>query len=376
MHKLPQISIYQTLIFSVVLAGLFSSPAMAQDLNPSMRVAAKELDTLLHYMVSESVFTDPKNEKSIAASLDGLIANFHTVDALPTKYHQQAGFNTSLKLLIDNLSFIQDRFKAGKKSAALWQLQTIPNYCITCHITYNVGRTFKSSDTDLRGLTSRERGVFLFATRNFADARKAFWSAVEENKNSIERNDALRKWLVISTRVDTDLSASIKQLRELLTQEDIVRHDRQIIERWITDLDEWQKDPSRDNISIELATKLISDANSGLVDGGTDTIAVKVLRATKILHQLLESGKVDPQERAKAMLLLGRGYVMIPLYLQEGLGKMYLEQVVLESPSSPEANQAYQLYEQQTLQEYSGSGGIYLPDDEKKRLADLKSKLK
>jgi hypothetical protein len=353
-----------------------TSPIFAQDLNPSMRVAAKELDTLLHYMVSDKVFTDPKNEQVILNSLRGLTGNFHTVGSLPSKFHEQPGFDSSLRLLIDNLSFIEEKFKAGKKMAALWQLQNVPNYCITCHISYNAGRTFKQSKASLNGLSSREKGVFLFATRNFSDARSAFWEAVNENNNSIERNDALRKWLVISTRIDDDFSDSILKLTVLLKREDIVQHDKQIVERWISDLKDWQKDPNRNLTSLELASTLISDAGKSLVEGGTDTIAVKVLRATRMLHELIETGKIAATERAGALLLLGRGYTLIPLYLHEGLGKMYLEQAIIESPESPQAHQAYQLYEHQTLLEFSGSGGVYLPDDEKKRLADLKSKLK
>ena len=364
-------------ILAVILGTSAAVVANAQDLlKPSMRAAAKELDALLPLMGSDKVFSDPKNEKVISTSLNGLVKNFNTLDSVQTGYHRQSGFDASLQLLISTLVRINEQFNSGKKSAALWQLRTVPNYCITCHISFNTKLSFDDKNLNLSGLTSREKGTLLFAVRNFSAARTAFWEAVNENNDSVERNDALRKWLVLSTRTDTDFSDSIQKLKELVNSKDLAQNDKQIIEDWISDLESWQTDPRRDQSSVDLAASLITEASAEQIEDGVDTTAVKVLRATRMLNQLLESGKVETKDRARALLLLGRGYILIPLYLFDGLGKMYLEQVIIEAPSSKEANRAYQLYEQQTLLEYSGSGGTFLPDDEKKRLSDLKARLK
>jgi hypothetical protein len=49
----------------------------------------------------------------------------------------------------------------------------------------------------------------------------------------------------------------------------------------------------------------------------------------------------------------------------------YLETAIRQAPGSDWAKRAYVFLEEQTLANYSGSGGVHVPPDVRKRLEDL-----
>lgn len=373
---------------SVILAFMGAVPLFRPDLTLSQEAAPTALteDSLKNrmqrvyeafrqlqpYLYRREAFLDAKNEATIAHLLAALESGFHR-DGFPgSSAAAEPGFATTLQVLNEMLDDARARFTEGRKSYALWRLKTSSNYCVSCHTRFEVGVDFFDATASLPGLDKFEQGEFFLATRQFERAAQAFLNAAASPTERFQRIDALRKWLIIYVRVHPDPAAALRELRRLESRMTFTEYEKQEVAGWIESLKRWQAEKPWQGSLVEQAEQLIRQAQEGGEPLLTRDGTVELLRATALLHRVVDgSAAASGQSLAHVLYLLGLAYAELPLYFVNELPELFLERAIREAPNSHDAREAYNLLRDLLVVGYTGSGGTQIPEDVGAQLSEL-----
>jgi hypothetical protein len=324
-------------------------------------------------MISKERFSDEANEVEIKAHIRELRSLFHEVEGKHLTISEEPGFKATLKSINEMLADASYRFDEGKKSYALWRLKTATNYCVSCHTRHEVPIQFSDDSTKLAELSTIERGKFFLATRQFTRAKEAFKEAAMDPNGDAARMEALRNWLLVYTRVQPDPDLALTELTRMLAKVPVRSFDQEEVGSWIVSLRRWKSE----NRSVKIPDLVRAENLIRQALGGADPLTprsgtVELLRATGILHQLLE-GQADlsKADRGHALYLLGLAYSELPFFFITELPEMFLERSVREYPNTDTARKAFQRYRDVVTMTFTGSGGTRIPDEVLLKLKEL-----
>jgi hypothetical protein len=325
------------------------------------------------YLAAQERFMSPDVNDEVKDLINDLRKNFHRLESVPSNFHSLPGFDENLTAVADLLDDSSRRFTEGKKSYAWWRLRKLPSDCFTCHATYKVSSHYTNPAVVDESLDPLNKGRFLLATRQFSEAQGEFLKALQDPRNTMYYNEALRSLLLIATRIDKDPSEGVAVLRQALQSSKLPEEDARETAEWIKELNSWA------NEKESPAKKTVAFAEQ-LITGGAASSPqrrqndVSLLRGTAILHQLLEHGAVKPQVRPQALYLLGFAYTKLPLFFSDSWAEMYLERCIREFPGSANAKRSFSTYRDQILDDYTGTAGTEIPDEIKLHLEELRKK--
>ncbi|MBN8551241.1 MAG: hypothetical protein J0M12_18155 [Deltaproteobacteria bacterium] len=356
----------------LAVLAFFPIRAGAEGLRPSMDKAYENFKELQVYMRNASSFSNPQNSAAISANLEALLRNFHGLAEVRSPYKNEPGFLTSLKLVTEMLKDATNRFNENKKDYAFWRLRTLSNYCVNCHVTYNATAAFADSGTVPQGLSEIQKVDFYLATRQLEEARRTLAKALTTSQSDYLKMALLRRWLVVEVRSVGKPADTYVNLSALSSKLQLPRAEAGEVGQWTASLKKWAEEkPSAKDLSTAeriLKASLSGDYFSQQVD------SVGLLRSTALLHAVLAQPGLKSADRARTLYLLGLGYSQLSLFLIDELPEMYLEACIVEFPGTPQAREAFDLYEQVMTARFSGSGGVYLPSDAEAHLSELHDK--
>lgn len=356
------------ILFSSVL--VFSTALYAEEVSKEMRQVYAAYKNLQTFLTKPQTFEDSKNEKEIRSLLQNISKNFHRVDEMSSRYQKEPGFVATAELVHEMLDDSYKRFNEGNKSYALWRLRGLNAHCITCHATYNVKLQFEDNSSETAGLPPIDRADFYFSSRQFERASEAYLEIVEKDLSGHETFGALKKWLIVQTRVSADAKEAQQTLTRLLPKLELPVYEKEEIESWIASLKSWPADKKK----LELADieRLIRQSTS--IDPLSNEIdEVSLLRATALLHDLLPTLK-SKEDRSRALYLLGFSYNKLRSFFIDELPEIYLRLSIEESPGSKNAKSAFELYKEIVTLAFTGSSGTEVPSDVRVNLMELYKK--
>lgn len=365
--------------FSVIL--LFAAvPAFAvpggndPQVKAQMHRAFAAYKELQRYLLSEEQFTKPENEETISKLLSDMRGGFRTVGAVPNIYRDEPGFESTLTVINDMLDDAINRFNEGKRGYAFWRLRKSSTYCVTCHTRYEVKVDFYPGESELSGLNEFQRAEYYLASRQFEKARSSYLAIAQSGDQRFERDDALRRILMIDTRVHPDPDRTIADFQKLQSNGKFSPAENEEISWWLKSLLRWKNESKGTLAPVAHAERLIQQGISSYDPLGGRMGEVELLRATALLHQALDQGKkLKPESRRQALYLLGVAYTKLPQFFVDDLPGLFLEQCIREFPNTEDARRAFKLYREVTILEYTGSSGTRVPDDVKLHLDELQA---
>ena len=355
-------------IASGLLAIVPQSRSYAQEKTASVRadmnMVYQAFRDLQPYLYSKILFLSDSNNEKIGELLETLSSRFHDVERLDSKYAGEPGFASTLKVMSEMLDDSRSRFKEGKKEYALWRLKTSANYCVSCHTRHEIPVEFSGGAVNLETLNTFEQGEFYLATRQLDKAKEKFLAVVNEPVLGSLRMEALRKWLVLNTRVHPDPQAALQVLNKVRSKVKLSAYEDDEVVNWIHSLRRWQNESKAEVPPLVKAENLVRQG-LGMDDPLMSTRGtVELLRASAILHKLLEDRtNFSKSERAHVLYLLGLVYKELPFFFVDELPEIFLEQSIRENPGSEDAKKAFRLYQEIMTFSYTGSGGTRLPDE-------------
>ena len=338
-----------------------------------MQNLLEPLRQLQPFLANEDAFTDPDNSEEISKLIRVLRNDFHSIEEIPSRYKNLPGFKENISNVADLLDDSSRRFDEGKRGYAWWRARRIPMDCFSCHATYKVKSTYSNEAVIDPSLNPLDRARFLLATRQFPAAQETLTKVLHDPEYRMYYDEALRSLLLVVTRVSQEPTEGIALFQNILKTADLPLDDKHTVERWIVSLRGWSASKkTQTSEQLPVGEKLIITGSKHGIDFTQDDVAL--LRGTALVHKALESGELSPDQRRKAIYLLGFAYAHLPQFFTEGWGEMYLEQCIEEFPNTQEAKWSFAMYKDKVLDDFTGSGGSNLPDEIKLHLEDLRKK--
>jgi hypothetical protein len=348
------------------------SIGQAEELQAGMNALLGPLRSIERFIADEDAFSDPANQSDIARNLQQLRSNFHTIEMIPSRFHNLDGFALALQQVSDILDDSTRRFNEGKVSYAWWRLRSLPGNCFACHATYKVSSTISASDAVDPSLDPMQQARFLLATRQFPAAKEKLSTVLQNPEYRFFFDEALRSLLLIQTRIEKDPAGAIALFQGILSTSKLPEEDVHEVRLWLESLKKWKSSSTSTKNALTEGEKLILTGSTKGLDLLRDDVSL--LRGTALLHSALESGTLKPVDRSKALYLLGFAYEQLPLFFAESWTEMYLEQCIQEFPGSTDAKNAFRVYRQHIIADFTGSGGTDIPDEVSIHLDELRKK--
>ncbi len=339
----------------------------------SMTNAMKAFEELLPFINDNKAFLDEGNEEKIQAEIASLLEQFHRVESVKEAFGNEPGFAVTVRMLNEMLVDAERRFKEGKKSYAQWRLKTVSFHCVSCHVRHEEAPQSSVTAKWAGDVNALERGQFYLAIRQYEDALKNLEKAALDPELGMEKIDALRSLLVLFVRVQPNPQEAIREYSKIRAKGKLSEAEDAAVKNWLESFRKWQQEKPDEAKNLQKAEALLAQGLSKRSDAEEDTGAVELLRATAMMHSLLE-GPPAPSaaERAKGLLLLGKAYFEMPRIFVDELPEKFLETCIREYPGTAEAKEAFTLYESIITAGYTGSSGMHIPKDVSRELSELR----
>lgn len=373
-----------TLQVGLVLVIAFISPGNSQAADDSWSKKMHELKTVLERIVptvvSDQKFKDKKSKKQLKADVKKLSQISHRLSR-----KQVASIDPSLQVIARLFRAEMSRAAAeldrGHDDYARSILRTATQYCTACHTRSDRGVKFQFSFSDqwVNGLSLFEKADYYSATRRFDSSLKTYKELVF-NKKALEEGPfvwerAVYRALAVSIRVLRDYDQALEIVNKVLSLKSVPTYFQKTVRAWKESTLYWKKNPLRisgsEKVSFDRVKGIIARAR-GLQEYPLDQRAyIDYLVATKAIHDYLgkyPSGKY----KGHSYYLAGVAYESLGEFHSWNLHEWYYQACIETSPHSALSEKCYYRYETSVYSGYSGSGGVFVPEDERKRLQKLR----
>lgn len=365
---------------ALILALAVTANAADKDPRPDMHVLASEISTLEKFLVSDAEFSLPANEAQISGSLGKI--NDHLSHLGKGAFSGDPSLRVNLVLLQQHLTDADRAFREKNKRFARFMLQSSLQMCIACH-TRKQSPDFVLADIDDKKLAPIDYADYLFATRQFQKGKEIYEKIVSgypgANGGQANLRKALLSLAVYYARVKEDPKAGEAYFAQVSKNEKIPVYIREESGAWSREFGAWAKagagkgeEKLTETELLKRAKKILKNDDFSMISDMGRSFHVRRLRASSLLHKVLESPGDKSPMKAEALLYLGQIYPRLSSDLFFRFGDMYLKACITEYPKTSVARSCYIALELSVTEGYSGSAGTDIPDEEQMELMRLK----
>lgn len=365
---------------AVVSASVLGGGSAARaEVKVFMDQMLEQVFRLKPYLVSEESFKDPKNSQKISESLTAMAALSKKINH--EKMITKTGYQISANVLNQQLKDVEDVFKTGNKSYALWSLRSTLGVCMSCHTQVPAVSTRFSTLNESRVLTNPfEEAEFLFVIRNFEEALKLYEKAVTGYpKNNVVLPDvekALQRQLYYYVRVARDFKSLAGTLKKDKANSQLPKMTRERLQNLLSAV-EAMKDEGYPQFTDDKKAELKAYVEKGLKEELSGDFSLdlpkKEIGALKISSVLYEYLNRYPETSLKPEILYWLSFCEGRYRYQSmySLPELYLKQCVVEFPHHPIAKKCLAEYQDLVTMSFTGSSGTHIPADVSKELQTL-----
>lgn len=369
-----------TLLASFLILS-FLTPSFAQTAwREKMQGLYALLISLTTQASSESFFSDPKNHDAIEADLKKFSNLSHT---LKDKKIQSSQSDPTLSILAhyltDETRDALEAFKGGRTSEARSTLLTVTSTCIACHSRSANGPQFQDLAFEPKGLSLNllEQAKFYSASRQFDKGISTYLQVLETKGSSFsewDAQEAVKEALNLAVRVKKDPKLALQVIEKANKSEKSSYSMSTDLDAWKTSLISWQNEKAKDfKTEASLFSEgqrifsLAKKAQSYPMDRAADMI---YLRTSAVFYDFLQQYP-NSIHSSEAFFTLGMCQEILHPRHFEDLDRLYYEACIQKSPHTKIAMACYKQYEQSLYFSNTGSSGVHLPNEAKKKLLEL-----
>ncbi len=332
---------------------------------------------LKKHLVSDEEFQDPKNFSTISAHLKALSKAVKKTAHDPIL--NQENFKFSRDVLEDHVTETERVFQLGNKAYARWMTNSTLSICMSCHTQMPTQeRLFAVFVKPNFFVSEFDQAEFMFATKNFSGASKAYRSLVVGYPKNALSQDKLEKCvqreLSYQLRIKRDFEAAKSAMVEFRKNKQLPEFLIRNLDAWTEQVGQWQK-KKLPNVSTAKPEDIITfakenlsiDANkSSIVSSAPRFISNLVVSSTLYEHLQKKPNSSAAPENLYWLAVIDREMTNSTF---SGLADLYLKECMLKFPESSMAMKCYKEYEEEMVFGYTGSGGTNIP---REVLEDLK----
>jgi len=351
---------------------------------PEVKGAMQQMFTSLlnlqPFLASPEKFRNPKNAEIIRKDLKQL-ATFKHVFPKNMQAEEPGVFAIS-RMFHETIKDAEERFRTGNYDYSRHRLRTVTAFCFNCHSRVASEQNFQDLQKRVESsqLTPFEKADVLAATRQFDKALKSYTDILAGVPNShlslVEYTRSLRRALSITVRVKQNPKETLELIDGVAKRKDLPEFIIRLAQQWRKDAQFWMDEKeSKKKLSpeelIAKAQKLIERAEKLQSFPADENGDISYLRASNCLHEALDESPLS-QSRGEALYLLGVSYAALQDPTVWDLDRLYFESCIRELPHTDLAKKCYHRYSEKIYMGYTGSAGTFIPEDEQKRLEDLR----
>lgn len=319
-------------------------PVFASDQIPDvdMHAMTKEVMALQRYMFSDAEFGASKNEAAIQGSFP--ILEKHLARLKSKVFTDQPALRMNASMLWDQISDADQAFKRGDKAYARYVLVSSLQLCVACH-TRTASADFALPESEMKGADILDRANYFFATRQFDQGRvlyEQFLAKPQKRQAPGLVRSASLALAIYYARVKGDAKGGHEYFTRLANQKNHSLAQRKKFREWASAFGEWagrtgiEEQAISDREAMDQARQLLKQKS------GTSADEIRSLRASALLHTVLEApGETSPR-KAEALLELGKIYETLDLPIYYRFGDMYLKACISDYKKSKAAENCYQ----------------------------------
>jgi hypothetical protein len=358
------------------LAGEAPPAPAATVTGATMAEIVAALRVALPLSLSAERFEAPANRPALEASLGALRAGAQQLETHGRS--QDASFAYLSRSLARDAEDIKRRFDAGRLDESRFLLGALVEDCVGCH-----SRLPSAQDSDLGAalyreidatqLSDIERARLEVATRQFEAALaryEALLAAPDASPAELDLEGVLNDYLTVAIRVRQDLPRARTALAALAARPDVPSYLATLVASWVAACDALEGSLAAQDPLAEAVR--VAEQGAALERYPRDRAAlVHELVASSLLLRHVAAHPEPSPENARAYFLLGVAELASGRSAWLSEAQDYLETAIRMAPGSDWAKRAYVLLEEETLADYSGSGGVHVPPDVRQDLREL-----
>ncbi len=351
--------------------------AESKDPRPEMQILAQEITAIQKYLLSENKFAAKENDAAIKKSLNSITGHLNGMKS--GAFANDPALKVNLDLLDSHMKDANQAFQEGKKSFARYMIQSSMQMCIACH-TRHKSYDFALPDGDLGDLSDADKAQYFFATRQFEKGKELHEKMVAGypgNGSSLQQvRNSLLSLAVFYARIKSDPLTGAAYFDKQAKRSDLPKYMTKEVAAWGKEFSAWagekRKNLKSDAQKMAEAKRLLRKDDFQLVGDSDRNFHVRRLRASALLHEILEAPGEKSPRKGEALYYLGQIYQRIAHIIFFRFGEMYLEACVREYSKTAVARDCYSALELAVSEGYTGSAGTDIPDSEQVRLMQLK----
>lgn len=354
-----------------------SEQTAEEGLRSTMRAIFQALTTALPLSLTAEQFENEANRPSIQPALQALADN-----AARLSSHAQdvpGRFDFLRQSLNSNAQEALDLFEQGHTEESRFLLHQLTDNCFLCHSRVPSSRPFPLGKhlldhIPMSQLSPHERVRLAVAARQFDTALttcEALFRSDDISATEIDLMAFFEDYMRIAIRVNNDFPRVIKTLETFRNRPDVPRYLDQQLVGWIDSLKALQED-KRQGDELSRGRALIEQGqrqNRFLADRQG---LVYFIVASSLLHRYVNTGTTSKPQLAEAYYYLGAAESYVPRTSWISETEFLLETAIRLAPTSIYGKKAFAFLEEYLIVGYSGSSGLHLPSDVKRRLDDLR----
>ncbi len=275
----------------------------------------------------------------------------------------------------DNLKLAVESLQSGHLEFSRSVFKNSMAQCVQCHTRLEVGPALAQPLflSNLDKIAIVERVQFLIASRYFDDAMNEINAAVAkgESLSIVAWQKLVQMGLIINVRFRRDIKQSQQFIATLEQNKHLPFFIKRHLPYWQQSVKEWNRNPSP-TTNLKTAQKIIDRAESAQKSSRSDGGTVDYLRAGSLLHQFLAKTQM-PSAKSEALYQLGLIYENIGEVGAWSLNEDYYELCIRTQPHSEIAKKCFARYQESTLAGFSGTGGLFIPDEIQKKMNELRA---
>lgn len=363
--------------------GFFASVAFATPIL-QMNKAFNALSDLIPYITDQSRFQEKKNEKLVIEKISEMQKAFK--EARHDSLLKEDIFAPSYTLINESINGTLLAFKDNKKDYAHWRIKEITGLCIDCHtrLPTSYSSSFQNGELTIdKNKFDRiyNLGIGQMIVRRYVDAKMTFTQDIDEKilkKNFKDIDLPFKQLLLIDTKVLNNPGNLIAPLETYLGRKDLPEELKKTLSDWVKRLKIWKEKTALKNklnndkeLTSFIQKELVPLKKQGLTDGQD----VDLLIVSGILSRFSFE---NPHSKLAPEISYWLGWSEKYLKRENffGSGDLFLKQCIKRYPKNPIAKECLTEYKESVEFDFSGSGGIDIPEDIKKELKDLEHRIK
>ncbi len=340
-----------------------------------MQQLTYNLSELLPIITDPKSYNDAEKKKFVESKMAELKKLAHDINESTPTPDQDPTLKLIGRRFEENLKLSLESFQSGHIEFSRSVFKNALAQCVQCHTRLETGPALAQPQflTTLQKAAIVERVQFLIASRYFDEAMREISLTLDKGDtlSIVAWQKLVQMGLIINVRFRHDVKQSQQFLQLLSQNKNLPYFIKRHLPYWQQSIKDWSRNP-KPTANLKVAQQIVNRAEAAQRASRSDGGTVDYLRAGSLLHQFLAKSQA-PTSKSEALYQLGLIYENIGEIGAWSMNEDYYELCIRTQPHTEIAKKCFARYQESTISGYSGTSGLYIPEEIQKKMNELRA---